>query len=105
MRRILFKVSLSLTAVAVVALGSLSSAQMTKYEEDQRLGMESHIGKLTGHAADAQDQLPPVLCGLSRGVGRWGGRERAVDRSQAAQLYPGDIQVPLDHHRDFAPGF
>ena len=53
MRRI-YRSSLVLTAVAVVALCCLCPAQMTKDEEDQRLGMESHIGKLTGHAAAAQ---------------------------------------------------
>jgi mono/diheme cytochrome c family protein len=46
--------SLVLTAVAVVTLCSLSSAQMTQADEDQRLGMESHVGKLTGHAAAAR---------------------------------------------------
>jgi len=46
--------SLILTAVAAVALCSLSLGQATKAEEDSRLGMESHIGKLTGHAAAAQ---------------------------------------------------
>jgi mono/diheme cytochrome c family protein len=54
MRRNLLSSSLALTAVTVVALCCLSSAQMTKEEEDQRLGMESHIGKLTGHATAAQ---------------------------------------------------
>jgi mono/diheme cytochrome c family protein len=54
MRRILFHGSLALSAVAVLALSTLCSAQMTKFEEDQRLGMESHIGNLTGHAAAAQ---------------------------------------------------
>jgi mono/diheme cytochrome c family protein len=46
--------SLVLTAVAVVALCNLSRAQATEAEENQRLGMESHIGKLTGHAAAAK---------------------------------------------------
>ncbi|HYL13767.1 MAG TPA: cytochrome c [Terriglobales bacterium] len=37
--------------VAVVfALSAGSWAQETEYSESQRLGMESHIGKLTGHA-------------------------------------------------------
>lgn len=54
MGRIISKGLLALTAVAVVALCSLSSAQVTKAEEDQRLGMESHIGSLTGHAAAAK---------------------------------------------------
>ena len=54
MRRMTTNGSLVLTAVAMVAFCSLSWAQMTEAEENQRLGMESHIGKLTGHAAAAQ---------------------------------------------------
>jgi mono/diheme cytochrome c family protein len=54
MRRMILDGWVCLTAVAVFALCSLSSAQMTKYMEDQRLGMESHIGSLTGHAAAAE---------------------------------------------------
>jgi mono/diheme cytochrome c family protein len=41
-------------AAVILACGSLSSAQITKYDEDQRLNMESHVGKLTGHAAAAK---------------------------------------------------
>jgi cytochrome c oxidase cbb3-type subunit 2 len=41
-------------AVAVLAFVGISSAQMTKYDEDQRLGMDSHVNGLTGHAADAK---------------------------------------------------
>ena len=54
MRRMTRNGSLVLTAVAVAGLCSLSLGQATKAEEDSRLGMESHIGKLTGHAAAAQ---------------------------------------------------
>ena len=69
MRRMTMNGSLVLTAVAVVALCSFSWAQMTKAEEDQRLGMESHIGKLTGHAAAAAGHLSQVLRWLPRRVG------------------------------------
>jgi cytochrome c oxidase cbb3-type subunit 2 len=41
-------------AVAVLSLCGMSSAQMTKYEEDQRLNMESHVDGLTGHAIHAK---------------------------------------------------
>ena len=43
-------------ACAVVALAfcSISSAQVTEYQEEQNLGMEAHVGKLTGHAQDAK---------------------------------------------------
>jgi len=40
-------------AVAVLAFCSISSAQVTKYQEDANLGIEAHVGKLTGHARDA----------------------------------------------------
>jgi len=40
-------------AVAVLAFCSLSSAQVTKNQQDESLGVESHVGKLTGHARDA----------------------------------------------------
>ncbi len=54
MRRTILNGALIFTAVAVLTLCSLSWAQMTKYQEDQRLNTESHIGKLTGHAAAAE---------------------------------------------------
>jgi mono/diheme cytochrome c family protein len=41
---------LCLGVVVVFALSAGSWAQETEYSENQRLGMESHIGKLTGHA-------------------------------------------------------
>jgi mono/diheme cytochrome c family protein len=42
--------TLFFTAAAAVALCAASSGQMTKTQEKQEMGMESHIGKLTGHA-------------------------------------------------------
>jgi len=39
---------------AVLGLSGISRAQVTRFEEDQRLNMESHIGNLTGHAANAK---------------------------------------------------
>jgi mono/diheme cytochrome c family protein len=47
---------IGLASVAIVVLGmsGISRAQMTKYEEDQRLNTEAHIGNLTGHAAAAR---------------------------------------------------
>src|SRR6202162_4262841 len=46
--------SLLLGATAVLALPLASSAQLTKYDIDKRLGTKSHIGNITGHAADAK---------------------------------------------------
>jgi mono/diheme cytochrome c family protein len=49
------KWTLFLSAALILALSAVSSAQMTKYEEDQRLGnTEAHVGHLSGHAANAQ---------------------------------------------------
>ncbi len=41
-------------AVVVLAFCSLSFAQVTEFQEEQNLGMEAHVGKLTGHAQDAK---------------------------------------------------
>jgi mono/diheme cytochrome c family protein len=47
------RLSLIACAAAALALCGVSSAQITKYQENENLGMEAHIGKLTGHAKDA----------------------------------------------------
>ena len=44
--------SLCLAAGALLALPTTTSAQQTKQDFQSRLGMESHIGNLTGHAKD-----------------------------------------------------
>ncbi len=46
--------SLLLGATAVLALPPVSWAQLTKYDLESRMGMESHIGNITGHARNAQ---------------------------------------------------
>lgn len=42
-------------AVAALAFAGISSAQLqpTEYQENQNLGIEAHVGNLTGHAKDA----------------------------------------------------
>ena len=69
MRRTILNGSLVFTAVAVLTLCSLSWAQMTKYQEDQRLNTESHIGKLTGHAAAAQSNYRRYCVGCHGELG------------------------------------
>lgn len=56
MRATLLKCLLVVSATVGVffALSGFSSAQTTRYQEDQRLGMESHIGNVTGHAKAAK---------------------------------------------------
>lgn len=46
-------IKLSACVVAVLAFAGLSSAQSTEYTENQNLGIEAHVGNLTGHAKDA----------------------------------------------------
>jgi len=46
--------SLLLGATAFLALPLASSAQLSTYDIDARLGTESHIGNITGHARDAK---------------------------------------------------
>jgi mono/diheme cytochrome c family protein len=46
--------SLLLGATAFLALPLASSAQLSTYDIDSRLGTESHIGNITGHAKDAK---------------------------------------------------
>jgi len=45
--------TLFMGAAAVLALPLTSSAQLSTFALDTRIGMESHIGNLTGHARDA----------------------------------------------------
>jgi mono/diheme cytochrome c family protein len=54
MRTRLQKWSLLLSAAAFLALPLASSAQLSTFDIDKRLGTESHIGNITGHAADAK---------------------------------------------------
>lgn len=54
MRTRLQKWSLLLGATAVLALAPAAWAQLTRYDLESRMGMESHVGKITGHARDAK---------------------------------------------------
>jgi mono/diheme cytochrome c family protein len=48
------KWSLLLGAAAVLAVSQVSWAQLTKYDLESRMGMESHVGNITGHAKGAK---------------------------------------------------
>jgi len=54
MRRSLIGWSLLMGAAAILSFPLASWAQLTEYDLAPRLGMESHIGKVTGHAKDAK---------------------------------------------------
>jgi len=64
--------SLRLAAVAILAFPWTLSAQLTKADIDTRLGTESHIGKITGHAKDAKGDYRRycVSCHGERGDGQ-----------------------------------
>jgi cytochrome c oxidase cbb3-type subunit 2 len=54
MRKSLRKWSFLLSAAALVALPLSSSAQLTEADLNARMNIESHIGKLTGHAKEGK---------------------------------------------------
>jgi mono/diheme cytochrome c family protein len=60
-------------AVVVFALSSLSGAQQTAYQEEQWMGMESHVGNLTGHAKDAAADYRRYCVGCHGPLGDGGG--------------------------------
>jgi mono/diheme cytochrome c family protein len=69
MRTSLLKGSLWVTAAAVLAFANISSAQNTAYQEDQWMGIEAHIGKLTGHAAAAKSDYRRYCVGCHGEIG------------------------------------
>lgn len=46
--------SLLAAAISILALSAISWSQMTQYQEDQRMNTDAHVGKYTGHAANAK---------------------------------------------------
>ncbi len=61
--------SLVMGVVVVVALASRSGAQNTPAMEDQWMGVESHIGNLTGHAAAAKEDYRRYCVGCHGELG------------------------------------
>jgi len=61
--------SLLMGATAVLALPMTSWAQLTQYDLESRMGMESHIGKITGHAKDAKDDYRRYCVGCHGELG------------------------------------
>jgi mono/diheme cytochrome c family protein len=56
-------------AVAMLAFAGISSAQVTQYQEEQNLGMEAHVGHLTGHAAAASTNYRRYCAGCHGVIG------------------------------------
>ena len=61
--------SLLLSAAAVVALSAVSSAQLTKDQQDQWLGTESHVAGMTGHAGAARTNYRRYCTGCHGDLG------------------------------------
>jgi len=61
-----------IAGAAVLAFAVPSRAQLTKYDFDSRMGMESHVGNITGHAKDGKDDYRRycVSCHGERGDGQ-----------------------------------
>jgi mono/diheme cytochrome c family protein len=68
MRARLFR-SLLMSAAVAVALSSPSAAQNTPNMENQWMGIESHIGNLTGHAAAAKEDYRRYCAGCHGDLG------------------------------------
>jgi mono/diheme cytochrome c family protein len=69
MRTTFLKWPLLMGAAVVFTLSSFSPAQETEYTEAERLGIESHIGNLTGHARAARTDYRRYCVGCHGEVG------------------------------------
>ena len=58
-----------LGATAVLAVPMTSWAQLTQYDLQTRMGMESHIGNMTGHAKDAKSDYRRYCVGCHGELG------------------------------------
>jgi len=69
MRTNRLKWSLALAAAAVLTLSSASWAQNTPDQQAKWMGMESHIGNLTGHAGNAKEDYRRYCVGCHGDLG------------------------------------
>src|ERR1700741_5246114 len=86
--------SLCLGAVALLAFPLASSAQLTKYDLETRMGMESHIGNITGHAKDAKPDYRRYCVGCHGDLGDGNG-EVAAWLDPPAFPKPRDFQLGI----------
>ena len=103
MRTTLHKSLLCMAAVVMVfPLASL--AQLTKADFEARIGMESHIGHVTGHAKNAQYDYRRYCVGCHGDRGDGNGGEFSLGRSEAPRFPAGHLQMPLHSYRNAAYG-
>ncbi len=91
---------LILSAVTVVFLVTSAYAQQTEYSENQRLNMESHVGRHDRACGNGPADLSTLLYWLPRRIRRWPGRECPMDRSQAEELHHRDLPLPVHPDRN-----
>jgi len=92
MRTSLRKWTLLAGAVAVLALAMPSWAQLTQYDLQSRMGTESHIGKITGHAKDAKSDYRRYCVGCHGELGDGNG-ENAPYMQPPMYQQPRDFQL------------
>jgi mono/diheme cytochrome c family protein len=69
MRKRIFGWSLLVSLGAVTMLSAMAYGQVTKYDEDKRLGADAHAGGLSGHAADAKGSYRRYCAGCHGDIG------------------------------------
>ena len=94
MRTRLEKWSLLLSAAAVFVLPTVSSAQLSTSDIDTRLGTESHVGNITGHAKDAKGDYRRYCVGCHGPLGDGNG-ENAPYMQPPMYQQPRDFQLGI----------
>ena len=94
MRTRLQKWSLLLGAAAVLALSLPSWAQLSTYDIETRIGVESHVGNITGHAKDAAPDYRRYCVGCHGELGDGNG-ENATWFETPMYQKPRDFQLGI----------
>jgi len=90
MRTSLLKWSLLTSAAVIFALPGLSRAQITMGEINERLGTESHVGKMTGHAKEGAENYRRYCVGCHGEMGDGNG-----ENAQWIDPKPRDFQLGI----------
>jgi mono/diheme cytochrome c family protein len=86
--------SLLMSATAVLALPMTSSAQLTQADFEKRIGIESHIGNVTGHAKDGKADYRRYCVGCHGDLGDGNGENAAWFDTPMYQK-PRDFQLGI----------
>ena len=104
MRTRLRKWSLWLGAAAFLTLPLASWAQLSTFDIETRIGAESHVGNITGHAKDAKADYRRYCVGCHGDLGDGNGENFRLGRPQAPRFPIGRVQVPVHSDRNLAYG-